>query len=165
SKAEGAGMELQRGGQMLCDVAPVVSPGVEVELMRDFSRVEKLVKCLRARVEAELIFRSAIEANLQSCRTRALPHQCERAVALPERGVKWCTERSAQAWRQLAFLRAGNLPRGKFFDQRRAVRAAGREHLGVTQGHPQRSISAHGYPTDAAVLPPCLHAVVAIDKG
>ena len=73
---------------MLGKISPVVPAGIEMKLMRNLLRDQKIVERLRSAVEPEQVFRSAIEVNRHARRMRALFHQSERVVAVPEGAVE-----------------------------------------------------------------------------
>ena len=66
-------------------VRNAVAARVEVELVRNFEGVERLMQFARASVETEGVLRAAIEVHFHfQKRGRVFPRQHERAVQVPE---------------------------------------------------------------------------------
>ena len=55
AEAEGEGMELERSGEMLGEINPVVAAGVDVKFVDDAARVEGFMKRLRAGLKSIFI--------------------------------------------------------------------------------------------------------------
>src|SRR5580658_7984890 len=88
-------MKLEQGGQMLGEIRPIVTAGIEMEFVRDVTRLEQLVQRLGASVEAIVILRPTIKVNVQSGKIRGVDDR-ERVVLFPEGGVDGRTENAAK---------------------------------------------------------------------
>ena len=150
---------------MLGEIGFVVAAGIQMKFVGDAARSEQLVKCLRAGVESVVIFGAAIEIDVHADRARAIADNREWAIALPEGGIEWIAERSAQREGDRGFLRAGHLDVRQVGDQRGAVRADRAEHLRISKREPQRAIASHRDAGDAAVRAVGADAIVAFDEG
>lgn len=134
-------------------------------LVRDFARGEDFVEGGSSGVEAEVVFGAAVEIDFEAGEPRSAG-QSERAVALPKRCVGRETEDAAEdagtRARRSATI-AGKEER-KLFDERGAVRAYGREKLGMREGQMKRAVAAHGNAGDGAVGAAGTDAVVRSDE-
>jgi len=96
---------------MLGKIGPVMPAGIEMKFMRNFLSDQKIVERLRSAVESEQILRSAIEVNRHPRRMRALFHQGEWVIAVPERPVEGRPEGPTHHSREAFTLRIGCLHR------------------------------------------------------
>jgi len=80
-------MKLEQSGQMFCHVDPVVTAGVEVELVGNVARAKHLVQSYGTGVETKNVFGAAVKVDLQSGKTRGA-HDGQRVVLFPEDGVE-----------------------------------------------------------------------------
>ena len=72
---------------MFCHVDPVVTAGVEVELVGNMARAKRLVQSYGTGVETKIIFGATIKVDLQSGETRGA-RDGQRVVLFPEDGVE-----------------------------------------------------------------------------
>ena len=79
-------MKLERSRQVLREIGPVVTPGVNVKFVGNAARRKQIVKRPGARMEAEIIFGAAIKVDLQSCEVSGT-RQRKRVVAFPEDAI------------------------------------------------------------------------------
>src|SRR5271165_7228741 len=164
-QAEGARMKRKRGRKMFREVRPVVSAGIQMEFVRNFLRREQVMKCPRARVEAELVFGSAVEVDFHSRGPRAFCHQRERIIVVPEGAIERGAEGRAHGPGERLSLRTiGGSSLRQFRYERGAVCAGRPEKLRIPQGEPQGSIAAHRDARYAAVAPLGLNAIMAFYK-
>ena len=146
---EEAGMELERGGEMLGEVGGIVAAGIEMEFVRDAARGEDFVEGGGTGVEAVVVVVAAVEIDFKASEIRRACKD-ERAVLVPENGIGRIAKNAAEyapAWR---CGRAAEKA-GEFFDQRGAVGADGAEKLRMAEGEMQCAIAAHGDTGDGTV--------------
>src|SRR5256885_16459652 len=62
-------MKLEQSGQMFCHVDPVVTAGVEVELVGNVARAKHFVQSYGAGIETKIVFGAAIKVDPQSGET------------------------------------------------------------------------------------------------
>ena len=72
---------------MFCHVDPIVTAGVEVELMGNVARTKQFVQGYGTGVETKIVFGAAIKVDLQSGQTRGA-RDGQRVVVFPEDGVE-----------------------------------------------------------------------------
>jgi hypothetical protein len=136
-----------------------------MKFMRDFAGAENFVESGGAGVETEIIFRTAIEINFQAGE-RSSACQSERAVALPERRIGRDSENAAKDSRATGGggTAISGKEYGKFFNERGAVGADGREQLRMSESKMQSAVTAHGNAGDGAIRAAGARAVVALDE-
>src|SRR5437879_13732581 len=78
-------MKLEQSRQMFCHVDPIVTPGVEVKLVGNVTRVKRFVQSYGTGVETKIVFGAAIKVDLQSGETRRV-RDGQAAVVFPEDG-------------------------------------------------------------------------------
>lgn len=89
-------MKFERSGKVFRHVTPVVTAGIQMELVGDVASVQQIVKCLGTGVEAVFVLRTAIKINFQSVQMRAVFYKSERAVLIPVGRVGRRPERGAE---------------------------------------------------------------------
>src|ERR1700722_797726 len=156
-------LKLKRSRQVLCEILPVMTAGIQVKFMGNAARRQQLVELRVAFIEAKIILGAAIEIDREARRPRPILHNRKRTFAFPECRVHPRTESLAQHLRHRRGLIAGHFDVRQRLNQRGAVRAHRHEQIGVTQRKPQRPIPSHRNAGDAARLPFRAHPVVALD--
>src|ERR1700728_1232183 len=89
-------MKFQRGWEMFRHVIPVMAAGIKMEFVGDMAGVEEIVARFRARVEAVIVFRTAIEIYFQFSRARHLLEDGGGIVFLPVSSVGRRAEGAAE---------------------------------------------------------------------
>ena len=80
-------MKLEQSGQMFCHVDPVVTAGVEVELVGNVARAKHFVQSYGAGIETKIVFGAAIKVDPQSGETGGARDD-QGVVVFPEDGVE-----------------------------------------------------------------------------
>src|SRR5258708_9600686 len=125
-------MKLEQSGQMFRHVDPVVTAGVEVEIMGNMARAKYFVQSYGTGVEAKIVFGAAIKVDLQSGESRGA-RDGQRVILFPEYGIERRAEDVTENPRpgKLAGI-AGRDPR-KFCQQGRARNRKGAEKPRVAE--------------------------------
>src|SRR5215469_473792 len=123
---------------MFGEVGGVVPSGIEMEFVGDVARGEGFVERFGPGVKAVVVVVAAVEIDFQPGEIRRA-RQDDRAVLVPENGIRRTAEdaaehpRARRAWRRVAEKT------GQFFDQRGAVRADRAEKLRMAKSQMQRA--------------------------
>ena len=157
-------MKLEQGGQVLGEICPIVTAGIEMEFVRDATRLEQLVQRLGASVETIVILRAAIKVNVQSGKIRGAGDR-KRVVLFPEGGIDRRTENVAKNSYPGEPVGIHGVDDRKFLDQSRAKRSNRSENAGMTKRQMQCAIAAHGNPGNAAGRPFWSRAIALFEKG
>src|SRR5690242_17270418 len=128
---------------MLGEVGFVVAAGVQMKFVRDAARGQQLMERLRAHVETVVVLGAAIEIDAHPGGAWEIANDGERAVALPEGGIEWIAERSAQGEGERVLLCAGHLNARQVGNQCGAMRADRTEELRIPEGETQRAVASH----------------------
>ena len=136
-------MKLEQSRQVFCHVDPIVTPGVEVKLVGNVTRVKRFVQSYGTGVETKIVFGAAIKVDLQSGETRRA-RDGQGVVVFPEDGVERRTKDVTENPRPGKLARIAGCDCGNFLKQGRAVGAKGNEELRMKEGQMQRAVSAHG---------------------
>src|SRR5713226_2478565 len=163
TEPEGSRVKLERRREMFRHISPIVAARIEMKFVRDAPRPQQIMKRLRPGIEAEIILRAAVEINLQSVRTRTVPHQRKWAVAFPESQIRRRAKHVAQDPRESQLLRIGLGKVRQLFHQRGAMRARRAEQFRMAKGQPQGPVAAHGNPRYPAILAPGSDAIAPLD--
>src|SRR5580765_1217056 len=135
-----------------------MAAGVDVRFVENMARSKNFVQCSGAGLESKVVLIAAIEINLQTGEIHGLG-ECQRTVFLPEHGIGWGAENSAEHPRaDAAALRRRNECR-QFVDDGRAVRADRREKFGMAKGQMQSAVAAHGNSGNATIGAACAGAI------
>lgn len=144
------------------EVGGIVAAWVNVKFVRDLARSEVFVQCGSASVETVIVLIAAIEVNLEAGEICGAS-QRERAVGIPEGGIRRAAENSAENAGTRGLR--GSKKVGKFFDECGAVSADGNEELRMAEGEMQRAESAHRNAGNGAVSAAGSDTIVSLDKG
>src|SRR5438132_11063732 len=126
-------MKLEQSRQMFCHVDPIVTPGVEVKLEGNVTRVKRFVQSYGTGVETKIVFGAAIKVDLQSGETRRV-RDGQGVVVLPEDGVERTTRDVTENPRPGNLAGIAGCDGGAFPKQGRAVGAKVNEQLRLTEG-------------------------------
>src|SRR5216684_8033579 len=155
-------MKLEQSGQMFRHVDPVVTAGVEVEIMGNMARAKYFVQSYGTGVEAKIVFGAAIKVDLQSGESRGA-RDGQRVILFPEYGIERRAEDVTENPRPGKLAGIADCDCGKFLKQGRAVGANGAEELRMAKGKMQRAVSTHGNSGDPASGASGLGAVAFFD--
>ena len=159
-------MELHDLGEVIHEVGKAVVAGVQMIFVFHVFLLQLFVQGSGAFFKAVVVIAAAIEVNGHPPQCALIPVcQNERTIVLPMSHIDWgsedrrqqLSERGAGAGRGVEFSR-------RFGDQSRTLRANCRKHFGMSEGNPQRTISAHGDAADRSVTTPLADTVFTFDQ-